>query len=153
MSRDPIADVAEVISRGGRTPWDVRIVAFYFYFFGSLGMLVGLLFLVGLTKSPEETPWRVLIDTVVLSSGFGQGMYTFLMSGCDLLCAWGLTRGTKAVWVFAMIYQVYTTVDAVFAFPRHPISTAIGTALGIALIGWLWYRRRFYGFGEERARE
>jgi hypothetical protein len=87
----------------------------------------------------------VLFGTVVIVNGLADGIYTLLTGLCWLFCAWGLMRGIKFAWWFAMIFLVYFLTDEVLLLPRYPLPFAIGIAIQILLIVWLWFRRGLYG--------
>jgi len=131
------------ISGKSRPPRDVRIVAYLFYIGGFAGVLVSILLCSGLTE-PDESH-RVLLRAVVLANGLTQGVYTLFMGLCYLFIAWGLMRGVRLGWWFAMIYIVYCSAEGVLQFPGYPVAVTIGIVINISLIAWLWFRRELYG--------
>jgi hypothetical protein len=51
----------------------------------------------------------------------------------------------KFAWWFAMALSAYYLTDEVLQLHRYPWRYAIGVAVEILLIAWLWFRREFYG--------
>jgi hypothetical protein len=126
-----------------RPPLDVRIVAWFYYAAGAIGALLGILSCSGATE-PEE-PYRVLFGAVVLADGLTQGVYTLFTALCYWFIAWGLMRGVKSAWWFAMIYFLYCLAEGALPFWGYPAVVATGIVVYISLIGWLWFRQGLYG--------
>ncbi len=132
-----------------RPPLDVRIVAYYLYFGGFLGLALSLLISVGVAKYADDASRRVLLGTVVLASRSAEAVYLVCISGCNLFCAWGLMRRVKFAWWFTVIFNIYWWVDEALSFPRlfaqYPLNMVVTVVFGILLFAWLWYRRELYG--------
>jgi hypothetical protein len=132
-----------------RPPLDVRIVAYFSYFWGFFTLVVSLLLGAGLAKPASDAPWRVFFGTTVLANGTTQGIYVFCTSCCTLFCAWGLMRRVKLAWwltvLCSMYYWAEAAVSAPGLFSQYPVNTAIGAAISISEFAWLWYRRELYG--------
>ncbi len=127
-----------------RPPLDVRVVAYYLYFGGFLALTLSLLLIIGVAKPADNESRRVLLGTMVLDSGSTQAVYTLCIGGCTLFCAWGLMRRVKFAWWFALVYQIYFVIDEIVVFPPYSIYRVISMALVMALIAWLWFRRKLY---------
>jgi hypothetical protein len=132
------------ISPRSRAPFDVRVVAYLFYSIAFVRIPLGILMAGGMVV-PVGEPRPILLGFLVIASGVGEGVYSFLTGLCWLVCAWGLMRGMKFAWWFAMALSAYYLTDEVLQLHRYPWRYAIGVAVEILLIAWLWFRREFYG--------
>lgn len=144
MSRylDAETNGCAVIPHRNKTPLDVRLVAYFFYFVALAHVPLGILFCSGVTKLVGSYP--VLFGFVVVAKEMAAGVYKLLTGLCWLYCGWGLIRGIRFAWWFAVIFSVYYLIDEALQFPRSPRDFAIGAAIQISLVAWLWFRREFY---------
>jgi hypothetical protein len=132
-----------VDSHGTKPPLDVRIVAYFFYIGGFAGVLASVSLCSGLIE-PDE-PYRAFLGTVVLANGLTQGTYALFTALCFLFIAWGLMRAVRLGWWFTMTYMVYCTTEGLLQLPGYPVLVTISFVINILSIGWLWFRREFYG--------
>ena len=130
------------ILRVSKTPWDVRIVAFFLFFVTLAHVPLGVLFCARVVKLVGSYP--VLFGTVVVADELWAGVYKLLTGVCWFYCGWGLMRGRKCAWWFAVVFFVYYLTDEALQFPRSPRDFAIGAAIQISLLAWLWFRKDYY---------
>ncbi len=131
------------VSRGSGRPLDMRIMPRILYVVGSLAVLHGILLCSGVVKPVAS--YRVLLGTVALDSGLTQGVHWLLGGLCYLLFDWGLRRGMKLVWCFAMVFSLYSLIRVALMVARYPVVVTIGTVFQVAFIAWLWFRRGLCG--------
>ena len=125
-----------------RLPLDVRIVPYFFYFVAFGQVPLGILFWTGVTTLVGS--YRVFFGLVVVANEKAAGVYAILIGICWLSSAWGLMRRKTFSWWFAMIFSMYYLTDEALQFSRSPRDFAIGAAIQISLVAWLWYRRRYW---------
>ena len=131
----------------GKKPLDVRIVAYFLYGIGFIRLAISILLASGIAEPAE--PYHVLLGSVVISSGPADAVYVFCTGLWRLFCAWGLMRSAKFAWWSTLLFFVYDSTDAAFTFRMHPTNALTWIALDMAIIGWLWFRRRLFGIPGE----
>jgi hypothetical protein len=127
-----------------RTPVDVWIVVCLEVISSLISFGVFVLILTGIAHAPSESPGRVLLNTVCLSSDLSMAVYSLLEGVASLCAAYGLIGCRRWAWWFVLGLTALNTVDAAYGIGDYPISAGIGSVFGVVIILWLLLRKGLF---------
>ncbi|HIJ69736.1 MAG TPA: hypothetical protein HPP87_00060 [Planctomycetes bacterium] len=136
-----------------KMPLDVKIVAWLVIISALMHFLVFTLILFGIAHHPSGYERRVFFGIFRVSSDLTASVHSFIMAAACLGYAYGLRKGYRAGWWFALAFSFHNVVDSLFGLPDFPISTSIAILFSIMIIIWLVVRRKLYNIGETGEKE
>lgn len=133
-----------------KIPIDIRIVAYFLYIIGFFQLAFSILLFTKIGHLGDNYTRRIFFGTILLSTELNFSIYMLFMAFTHLLCACGLIRINKFFWFFALVYSIYYLIDGAFLFQQHRLTALIGIGISIAIISWLYFRRKLYMVGSKQ---
>lgn len=115
--------------------------------FGAIALIMTIFCVLGVSllttfaSMPSPDTRRVLFGTLKVSDEFSWGLYLLMKGAIGLFACYGLAKANRICWYIVMASILNTTTDGLIQVVRFPISSSVGTIVGLCIIVWLIVRR------------